>query len=316
MDRTGKILGGSDWGDVLSLKPYGCARKLWYQKTGQKPDYPQEVSGPMQRGTRMEKIVADIYAASKQRKLQKRKSYPAHGPEWLQGSPDYRIMGNDDGRGPGILEVKTAGEWAFKKFKREGLPGYYVMQLQHYLALTGYIWGAWAILWPDAWEFVTFDVERDDKLIGVLWTAGELFIRALENGPIPDRIDPPDRRCSSCPFRTTCQGQVLLEAAGGDREDLVALDDEQELPGLLADYRELKSVVDEATDHLDVVKAAIKGRMKAIGHEAAQIPGSRVYCRTITSMRIDSRQLRKDQPQIAEKYSKPSISTPLKVYFV
>lgn len=315
MDRAGNWLGGSDWGDVFSLKPYGCARALWYQKTGQQPDYPEEVSGPMQRGTRMESIVADIYAASKNHKLQSRKSYPSRGPKWLQGSPDRRIMAVDD-RGPGILEVKTAGEWPFKKFKREGLPPYYILQVQHYLALTGYKWGAWAILWPDAWKFVTFPVERDEAMIGTLLRAGERFMRVVENGPPPDRIEPADRRCSSCPFRTTCQGEVLLAAAGGEREDLVELGDDKFLPGLLADYRELKSVVDEAKDHLELVKARIKMQMKSVGHEAVQIPGSRIYCRTITSTRIDTGRLKKEQPDIATKYSKQSISEPLRVFFV
>ena len=35
-------IGGSDWVDVLGIPPYGCARELWYEKTGTEPDYDPE----------------------------------------------------------------------------------------------------------------------------------------------------------------------------------------------------------------------------------------------------------------------------------
>ena len=114
-------------------------------------------------------------------------------------------------------------------------------ELQHYLALTGYQWGAYAILWADAWAFETFTVQRDNVIIERIREAGERFIRFIENGPAPSRLDSSDRRCSSCPFRQTCQGKLLRESADaalGDRDDLKVLSDDKNLESLLIEYRE------------------------------------------------------------------------------
>jgi len=324
MDRSGSWLGGSDFGSLYSLKPYGCARQLWYQKRGEKPDYPQEVSGPMLRGTAMESTVAALYVAATGRKVTHRKSYPRKSREWLRGSPDRRIspLGNGDERdkrGPGILECKTAGQWQFAKFRNEGLPETYVLQIQHYLALTGYKWGAFAILWADNWSFVHFEIERDDALIESMLVAGEKFIRLVENGPAPDRLDASDARCRKCPFRTTCQGDLLTAAADDhltdeQREKLTVLDSEPELERLFAERDAIKSVSDDASDALDAINDRIKDRMDALGHDAIQVPGFRSYYQHSIQRRMDSVRLRAEKPEIADEYVKHIKVKSLRVY--
>lgn len=319
MERAGNWLGGSDLQHVFNIQPYGCARMLWYEKVSTEPDYPKEVSGPMQRGTALEDIIASLYSAVAQRSLRKRKLYPSRSPKWWRAQPDRHIVANGDGRGPGILEAKSAGEWAFKKMRREGLPEGYILQLQHYLGYTGYKWGAYAVLWADAWKFETFEVERDNVIIGRIKDAGERFIRLIENGPPPDRLDPKDRRCSSCPYRKMCQGEALREAADaalGERDDLTVLSEDKGLEQLLVEYRELKAISDEAKERGDDVKVKIRSRMKDIGSDAVQIPGGRFYDRTSVRRTIDTKALRAKHPKIAEEVTKETTVRSLRVFFI
>lgn len=323
MDRSGNWIGGTDHSHIHSLSPYGCARQLWYTKRKTEPDYVQEPSGPMLRGTAMESTVAARYVAKTGRKVTHRKSYPRKSREWLRGSPDRRISpnGNGDDRGPGILECKTAGEWQFRKFLNEGLPDSYIMQMAHYLALTGYKWGAFAILWCDGWLFEHFEIERDDALIESMLVAGEKFIRLIENGPAPDRLDASDARCRKCPFRTTCQGDALVAAADDhltdeQREKLTVLDSEPELERLFAERDAIKSVSSDAKDAMDAINDKIKEYMKAQGHEAVQVPGWRSYFQVSMQNRIDSVRLKEERPEIYAKYTKPIKTWPLRVYSI
>ena len=57
-DRLSGI-GGSDVADVLSLEPWGCARRLYYEKRQVPPDYADESKEALfERGHVLEPLVA------------------------------------------------------------------------------------------------------------------------------------------------------------------------------------------------------------------------------------------------------------------
>ncbi len=314
--RSGAFLGGSDWLHVLSMEPYGCARQLWYKKTDAEPDFKFELTGPMKRGIALEPIIAELYKATTGRKLQRLQRRRRFGPPWLTGHPDYHINGENSMAGPGILEIKSAGGWAFKTFKREGLPDYYIMQIQHYLWLTNFRWGAFAILEPTNWLFETFEVEHDDTMIRSMNDLGEKFIRRVENGPPPDRLEAGDKRCSDCIFRTTCWGDDLVISADRklDEDRTIKVMEDAELEQLLADRKELKSVTDDAGEALDSVNKQIKERMDALGISEVEVKGGRIYYQSAPRASLDSKLLRREMPKIAEKYTRISQVSTLKVY--
>lgn len=318
MDRSGAWLGGSDFASVFSLEPYGCRRQLWYTKRGQKPDYPPQDKGVFRRGHALEPIIAGLYSESTGRKLVKRTKWPKSSISWMRGQPDRHITANQDGRGGGVLEIKTSGIWMFRKFVKEGLPQGYILQLQFYLWLARAKWGAFAILEAENWNFKTFEVERDEQLIGSIERAGHKFIREVENGPDPERLDPNDKRCGECPFRSTCQKDAWRAAAdkalGEGLEEVKVLDSDEGLERLLTEHREMKNISDEATEKLNEIKDGIRTRMKEIGSEAVQVPGNRVYHRASIRKTLDSKRLRKDLPAIADKYTRAVESTSLRIY--
>ncbi len=329
MNRSGLWIGGSDWAGILSERMtdgYGCRRQTWYEKRGQEPDFPKEVSRAMERGIALENVIIDMASAVMNKEwdaLAWDEIVPTPRiedlPEWWNGSPDAAIFDNDiAGLGPdAILECKTAGRWPFSQIKRNGLPESYIMQLQHYLRLTGLKRGVYAVLWPDGWELITFEVERDDKMLALLEREGELFLRQVENGPEPDRLPATDKRCARCPFRVTCHGSDLGTMAdeltdANDNREFKQMDD-AELSAMCGQYNEMKAVRDDAAASMGDVRSQILERMKWIGHDSIRVPNAEVV-RIVTERNgLDTKRLKAEMPDVAAKYAKVSKSEQLRV---
>jgi len=138
-----KGLGGSDSPVVLGVNPWKKPVDLWAEKRGLIED-DQEPSPAMRRGTALEPIVADMYTQAAGVTTAVEPEILVH-PEhpWMLANIDRHILTPPDN--PGVLEIKCPGISRFGKIQRGGLPDYYQVQLQHYLAVTGRKWGAFAV---------------------------------------------------------------------------------------------------------------------------------------------------------------------------
>jgi predicted phage-related endonuclease len=75
--------------------------------------------------------------------------------------------------------------------KLEGIPVNYVIQMQHYLAITGCAWGRFIIFNADSWEMVTVDVEA----FGPTELAGYIDILAqFWNAHVIPQVPPPQEQ--------------------------------------------------------------------------------------------------------------------------
>lgn len=273
-------VGGSDAASVMN-QGYGCRRRLWYEKRGVAPDYPREELPIMRRGRRLERLVMEEYRDTTDRAIYQSKVCRNRDYEFLLVHPDGILEDEnlDHTRrrtDPGVLEIKTMGEWMFRRAKREGLPIDYALQLQWALMVTGYSWGSFAIFHPDSWSLLWFDMERDAELCKVLLREGVAFWGLVENGPEPERLDATDRRCRDCGWRTQCQGERLLEAAKAEPVDGEVPYDVS-LAGLVKEYRQAAEIEAEATELLE----GIKNRLKvALGdRQVVDTHGARIYFR-------------------------------------
>lgn len=267
MERTG-FIGGSDVASILNLE-YGCARKLFLEKRGQLP--PNEVTGAMERGTKLEDLIAAEYVertGNRVQRVNRKIALPAPF-DFMQGHIDRKILG--DARGPGVLECKSAGEWRFKQFKRDGLPQSHILQMQHYLAITGWAWGAYAVLAPDNWQFQTFEVSRDESLIATIKQAEAKFWAQVENGPAPATLPREDARCGRCSAYWQCHGDVTLPEFDG----VVHQDEAPELAAMLDDFEEAQAIMKDAEAHLEGIKARVKDRLGS--RAVVETAGRRVY---------------------------------------
>ena len=178
-------IGGSDIGDVLNLEPWGCRRRLYYEKTGFTPDYYDAENPLLERGLALEAVALEMYERKTGRPIGLSvPGLPVLSPTRLyRSAEDSRLLVHLDAvvyREPrkkgrpkkrkgaetfaGVLELKTVGAPMFFKIKRDGIPDAYIMQIQHAMAVTGLSWGSFGILWPDGWRMITFDVEAKPVL--------------------------------------------------------------------------------------------------------------------------------------------------------
>lgn len=246
-------LGGSDAKHVMSIQGEwrgmgGCLRRLFYEKRGQAPDFPVDETGVIERGNVLEPIVAAIYQRRTRRRTgplyESQDAYRRAGSGELLVHIDRSVYDADESR-PGVLEIKTANREIFHRIKKNGLPVAYILQMQWALMVTGWSWGSFAVFWPDGWELIHFDVERDDKICDHLESQGQIVWARIQNGPIYEPLDPQDPRCAACPFRRTCQGNAILEQMIPEKDRKLEEYDAS-LAGLVREYLDAKQLEAEA----------------------------------------------------------------------
>jgi len=307
-DARIKGIGGSDWQHVLNIQPYGCARMLCYTKRDTEPDYPQVQTGAMRRGHALEPVAADEFCRTTGATV-----YAGHHddratglPEWWIGNLDRDInnagpFANADGFG--VLELKTKSPGMMMKLRRDGVPEGEILQVQHYMTLTGRHWGAYFAL-----DVLDFDrshlamIKSDRDLESHMLVAGDQFWRRVEHGPLPERLDAEDNRCRKCIFRDTCQGERMMFVGPPIEGDYVECRDPC-LPELISEHEELKGIIKDCKDLASAKKADIRD-LTGVG-KWQDLSGLRTIVAQRQRVTLDQRQLKEELPEIHAKYSKP-----------
>lgn len=248
-------IGGSDVAAVLNLPPYGCARRLWYEKRATKQDFETVINPAMQRGIYLEDIVREIYREQTHNQVKEIPATASKEHPFMLSNVDGVISKFIQGEGPvrnkGILEIKCPGREMYSRIKRNGIPEGYLLQGAHYMYVDECDWMEYAIFCADFWELLVVPVERDDELIKMIIEAEENFWKHVENGPIIDRLDTGDTRCRKCVFRLTCWGELWEDnggewiESGSDYEDIKPAEEEKFVKAF-DDYTDAKEMVTQA----------------------------------------------------------------------
>lgn len=160
-----KIIGGSDIAAVINEHPFKTKVDLYFDKIGEGTEIPDNAA--MKAGRKLEPIVADYYAEETGRKVRNEFNMRLHKKyNFLGANIDRLILANDDGRGTGILECKTTNSF-YKRLWADEVPLAYYLQLQWYIGIFGYNWGALALL-VDGREFVYYEYNFDSELFETL----------------------------------------------------------------------------------------------------------------------------------------------------
>lgn len=312
MDRT-KGIGGSDVQHLFSIKPYGCRRHLWYEKKGIEADFPFLGNNLTERGELLEDLIANIYAKKTGMAVYEMLQQQKHSKyDFITAHYDRTIRQHTtDKETTGILEIKSVGKEVYYQIKADGVPDSWILQLQHYLMISKCTWGAFAIWWADGNEFVDFEVAAVKELQDMILDAEIKFWEMVHEGKEePDMIDPSDKRCKSCPYRTMCQGQALLDSV--DKSNDLEVEIDNTMDGLIEKYEEIDSTFKEAKENLDDIKGEIITKMGRRG--AVQTTNAKIYCKTQTRHTWNNDMLMRDHPELEEKYKPASISRPLRIF--
>lgn len=185
----GKSIGGSSIGAICGLSTYAAPFNVWDGLVS--PNVMREDNNNMARGRIMEPHIADMYQAASGRRLVQLPSIRHPVKWWLRATPDRGIVSrnaDDMNMNPGILEIKSLGRETFAVTRNEGVDPSYYAQIQWYMGLFGYQWGAFALHNLDAWTLHHFDVEFDQPYFDWMMHVAQSFWDTF----VLTRVRPPD----------------------------------------------------------------------------------------------------------------------------
>ena len=277
-------LGGSDAAAIMGKSPWKSRLALWAEKTGEMP--PADLSGNWRVywGTKLEDVVADWFCEVTGKRVRRRGMMRSCEHPWMLASLDREIIGEKAG-----LEIKTA-DVSQKKFWQEGeVPDAYYLQVQWYMAVTGFDRWYMAVLigGNDARWCV---VERNQAQIDELIRAGADFWQMVQDKVAPE----PDGSDSS-------KEALDAQYPGGKAEVLELVEDEA--VQAMAAYQMLKKQEDELKVQVDTVKQRI---MEMMGNtEEVRISGVKVTWKTTAGRTsFDAQKFKKDHKDLYDKYVK------------
>ena len=92
---------------------------------------------------------------------------------------------------------------------------------------------------------------------------------------MPDALEPDDDRCQDCCYRTSCQGNALIQVAKASEYE-----QDESLRPLVMEFIERRALAKEATAMLDDTKEEIKARLGDRGMVTAA--GAKIQFYSIT----------------------------------
>lgn len=133
LERRKAGIGGSDVAAVLGVSKWKTPYQLWLDKTAD--TVTEKESELLHFGQVLEQVIADEYARRNNVKVLRRNQMYHHAehPELIANIDRYIVGGR-------ILECKTCNAFASSKFGEGGdeVPDEYLLQVQHYMHVTGY----------------------------------------------------------------------------------------------------------------------------------------------------------------------------------
>ena len=276
-------IGGSDASVVCGISRYKSPVELWMEKTNQ--IHYQEAGESAYWGIQLESLVKSEFT--------KRTNIKVKPVNQLLKNEEYPFMlANLDGvcehpdYGTCVFEAKTAsayksGEWD------DSIPDEYMLQIQHYMAVTGYKGAYIAVLIGGntfRWKFV----ERDEELITMLIQLEADFWQHVESA-VPPTLDGSEASVKFLAKKfpdSIKKSQIILPDTAAD---------------LISQYNEacekLKAVTEQKQEAENLLK-------EMIGENETGTVGNWVIdWKSISQERLDSKTLKAEHPVLYKKYA-------------
>jgi predicted phage-related endonuclease len=184
-----------------------------------------------------------------------------------------------------IFEAKTASAYKQETWE-EGVPAPYIMQVQHYMAVTGARKTYIAAL-VGGNHFFHHVVERDEEMIGKIIAMEKYFWEAHVIGgaePTPDGSS-----------ATTAYFNSKFSSSNGETVELP----EEVLP-ICEEYEKISQQLKELETAKNAAANQIKSYMKEA--EVGTIGDRRITWKSISKSSVDTKRLKEEQPEIYTSY--------------
>lgn len=278
-----KGVGGSDAACICGINKYKSPVELWMEKAGQIE--PKESGEAAYWGTILEPIVRKEFSLRSNLKVKVVKSM-------LQHSEHTFMLANLDGVvidpecGECIFEAKTASAFKSEQWEDNNIPEDYMLQIQHYMAVTGYSRTYIAVLIGGN-QFKYKIIERDDELINMLIKLEEDFWQHVVTNT-PPSMD------GSEASKELLNRLYPLSNAGTH----IILSDESF--SLITQYEISKDKEKEACEMKE--EAANKLKIMLGDFEYGNVNGRTVLWKSYESEKFDTKKLKEKQPDTYSKY--------------
>ena len=294
LQQRTKGIGGSDVAAIMGISPWRTPADVWFEKTGRVE--PEDISDRphVRRGVELEGYVGEKFKrAHKGFKVARVNAIcQSKARPWAQASLDYQVCEkfSYQDREPkwGVLEIKTSrndADW------QDGIPAYYMTQVQHYLSVTGRSF-AWVAVQFDSdtiWEYREYRIERDEEDIAVIDFAVDTFWHDYVEADV-------------MPVLVGSDGEVrgLTQMYARPQRESITMSDHETLQ-LISDYQDAAYRAKYA--EADKKKAASQ-LMARIGEaRALYTDTSKVTWVRSESERMDAKRLKAERPEIYAEYA-------------
>ena len=278
--KTG--IGGSDASVVCGINKYRSPVELWLEKTGQLPY--QEAGEAAYWGTQLEPVVRSEFT--------KRTGIEVKLVKQLLQSEEHPFMqANLDGicehpdYGTCIFEAKTASAYKSNEWENS-IPAEYMLQIQHYMSVTGYKGTFIAVLIGGntfKWKYI----ERDDEIIEMLiHLEADFWEHIVNNTPPPlDGSEASEKFLSDRYPESIPQSRIILPP---------------EADVLIKEYDKETAILNEAAERRQRAENLLK---EMLGDNENGTSENRIISwKNVFQERFDSKLLRAEHPDLYKKY--------------
>ncbi len=276
-------IGGSDVSIIAGINPFKSVYQLWLEKTGQVE--PVEANNEYTHwGTILEPIVRKEFADRTGIKVRQK--------HMLLQSEQYPFMLADldgvinDGGELCIFEAKTASAYKEQVWE-DGVPAEYILQVQHYMAVTGAKKTYIAAL-VGGNHFYIHEVKRDDEMIRKIIEMERQFWNVNVIGgiePTPDGSEATTRYFNT--RFSECNGECIQ------------LPDEAQT--VCDEYEKITRQIKELEIEKDAAANQLKSYLKEA--EVGIVGNHKIVWKPMERVSLDTKRLKREQPDIYDGYT-------------
>lgn len=285
-------IGGSDASAILGFNQWKSAFQLYIDKTS---EIVEEIDNEaIHWGNVLEDVVAEEFTRQTGKKVRRRNQTFRHKKhEFMIANIDRDVVGER-----ALLECKTTNAFNAEAWEGDYIPPAYMCQLQHYMSVLDYEKAYIAVL-IGGQKFVWKEIKRDDEFIELMIKAEKNFWNEHVKKGVPPEIDGSESA-------TNLLKKMYPEDNG---ETVILPSDEAEM--LIEAIMSIKVEVKEK----ESLQKEYENKLKLMIGEAETgvTPRFETKLKTVKSNRLDSKSLKKDLPDIADKYTKVSTSRRLTI---
>lgn len=283
LTERANYLGGSDAAGILGLSKWKTPLQVFMAKIYPNHDESENRIGgknePSYWGNKLEDKVAEAFTEVTGKKVNRVKETLIH-PEYdfIRANLDRRVVGED-----AILECKTAHFLKNKEWENEEIPTEYILQVMHYLAVTGKAVGYIAVLIGGS-KFVWKQIDRDEELIKQIIDAEVNFWNNFVISKVPPMVTGSER------------DSELLARLYPEANPSTSIQLPENHIELIEKRAALKKLINDTETQITEIENLIKAELK--DNETGSIGKYLVTWKNQSRTGVDSKKLKEEYPDI------------------